>query len=146
MPSFLRILLAVLSGLAGIGAIYLIQSPGRYPYEQAMELASVTFLIAATLLNTVWDKLREPSAPEPTTPRAAAPRDMADPVQNEVAKILSLLRTHADDNTQFSRVLDRARGELSESLKAEEVLSILSYLMAENERMLPRSASLQATL
>ena len=72
MLSFLRILLAVLSGLAGIGAIYLIQSPGRYPYEQALELAAVTFLIAATLLNTVWDKLSEANAPEPAAASASA--------------------------------------------------------------------------
>ena len=151
MLSFLRILLAVLSGLAGIGAIYLIQSPGRYPYEQALELAAVTFLIAATLLNTVWDKLSEANAPEPAAASAsagppAATRDAGDPVQNEVARILGLLRTHADDNAQFSNVLERARGELSESLKAEEVRSIISYLMVENERMRQRSASLQANL
>lgn len=146
MPSFLRILLAVLSGLAGIGAIYLILSPGRYPYEQAMELVAVTFLIAATLLNTVWDKLRDAAAPEPSPPKDAAPRDIADPVQTEVARILGLLRTHADDNAQFSNVLERARGELNESLKAEEVRSIISYLMVENERMRQRSASLQANL
>ena len=148
MPSFLRILLAVLSGLAGIGAIYLIQSPGRYPYEQALELAAVTLLLATTLLNTVWDKLREAAAPEagPPPPPPAAPPETADPVQGEVAKILGLLRTHADDNAQFSKVLERARGELSESLKAEEVRSIISYLMVENERMRQRSTSLQANL
>ena len=153
MPSFLRILLAVLSGFAGIGAIYLIQAPGRYPYEQAMELAAVTLLLATTLLNTVLDKLRGADAPEPAAEVARAPgtpaearRDAADPVQSEVARILGFLRTHADDNAQFSNVLERARGELSESLKAEEVRSIISYLMVENERMRQRSASLQANL
>ena len=55
MSSTLRIFLAVLSGLAGLFALFLIQKPDTLPHEKAMELAAVTLLLATTLLGTAAD-------------------------------------------------------------------------------------------
>ena len=42
-----RIVLAVVSAIAGIAALYLIRSPGSFPNEQVLQLGAVTLLIAA---------------------------------------------------------------------------------------------------
>lgn len=152
MPPMLRIILAALSGLAGLGAIYLILKPGSLPHERALELGAVTLLLAAVLLNTVWDAVSRPldeSAGEAgQTARlaqdAAPPAD--DPLGGEIAKVLGLLKAHAEANANFSGVLGRAQGELRESLKAEQVRTIISYLMVENDKMRSRSADLQVNL
>ena len=152
MPSMLRIFLAALSGLAGLGAIYLILMPGSLPHERALELGAVTLLLAAVLLNTVWDmagRAVEPGAAERgQTARlarvAALPAD--DPILGEIATVLDLLKTHAEANANFSGVLGRAKGELQESLKAEQVRTIISYLMVENDKMRSRTADLQVNL
>jgi len=151
MPSMLRIILAALAGLAGVAAIYLILRPGGQPHERALELGAVTLLLAATLLNTVWDALRPQrqtasadglGAPAPQGDEA----EEADLIQGEVSRILALLKNHAEANANFSRVLDKANEELHESLRAEQVRTIISYLMVENARMRSRTADLQGSL
>lgn len=150
MTSTLRIALAVLSGLAGVGAIYLIQKPGGGPAERALEMAAVTLLLTATLLNTVWGAGRAPAAGAMAAPRAQpTPNGMTRVeagIQDEVAKVISLLKGHAEANDNFSRVLDRASSDLPQSLKAEEVRIVISYLMIENDKMRARTANLQASL
>ena len=151
MPSTLRILLAALSGLAGLGAIYLILRPGSQPLERALELGAVTLLLTATLLNSVLEakpRLKEASV-EPRPPGAGEPdpaQESDDPIQGEVGRILALLRSHAEANANFSNVLDKANEDLHESLKAEQVRTIISYLMVENEKMRGRTANLQVNL
>jgi diguanylate cyclase len=152
MHSMLRILIMVLSGAAGLAAIYVIQFPGALPNAKAIELASVTLLLAATLLSLGIDlsrHARPPSRAEPDTRSPDMPTSPAthdEPVQGEVTKVLNLLRNYSDANVSFSRVLDRAKEELPESLKAEEVRIIISYLMIENDNMRARTANLQANL
>ena len=158
MNSMLRILLAVVSGLTGLGALYLIQAPDQLAYSQALELGAVTLLLAATLISIAWDALRKPAEPDGVEAgtQLIAPDAMASPgilttddqniVQTEVAKLLLLLRQHADANENFSVALDRAKENLHESLKAEQVRIIISYLMIENEKMKARTANLQANL
>jgi len=148
MIPFLRIALAVIAALAGLAALYLIRNPGGIPNARAYELAAVSLLIAATLFSTVWDTLRAARpAPAPlmSLPEAAA-ETPADPVQNEVTKLLSLLRQHAEANENFSTVLERAKEELHESLRTEQVRIIISYLMIENDKMKARTSNLQASL
>jgi diguanylate cyclase len=152
MPLTLRIVLAALSGLAGIGAIYLILAPGSLPYARALELGSVTLLLTVVLLNTVWDavsnakpeRLAETGQTDRLAQAAAPSGD--EPILGEVTKFLGLLKTHAEANANFSSVLDRAKGELHESLKAGQVRTIISYLMVENDKMRSRTADLQVNL
>ena len=148
MLPILRILLAVVSGIAGLAALYLIRSPGSIPNEKALQLGAVTLLIAATLLGTLWDALR-PARPAPVTAQdgdAPLPASPVDPVQNEVSKLLGLLRQHAVANENFSTVLERAKEDLHESLRTEQVRIIISYLMIENDKMKARTSNLQASL
>ena len=156
MTSMLRILLAVLSGLTGLGALYLIQTPDQLAYSKALELGAVTLLLPATLISIAWDALRKPDPVEAahaqlamldgTPPSGVLTSDDENIVQTEVAKLLLLLRQHAEANENFSVALDRAKENLHESLKAEQVRIIISYLMIENEKMKARTANLQANL
>ncbi|WP_421694084.1 diguanylate cyclase [Aestuariivirga sp.] len=150
MTSMLRIALAVLSGLAGLFALYLIQTTGRIPYEKAFELGAVTLLLGITLLSTVWEGLRAPkdgaASAAPAAEAPASPESSAEPVQSEISKVLGLLKQHAEANEAFSGVLDRANSELHESLKAQQVRVIISYLMIENDKMRARTSNLQANL
>lgn len=142
----------VLSGTAGLAAIYLIQVPGAVPNAKAIALAAITLLLAATLVSLVMDMGRPPKTPAATPAYAYTPEPAnassvaAEPVEGEVAKILNLLRQYSDANVSFTKVLDRAKAELPESLKAEEVRIIISYLMVENDNMRARTANLQANL
>ena len=148
MTSLLRIVLAVFSGVAGLGAIFLIRSPGALPWQEALQLGAVTLLLAFTLLGLLWEVV-SPAAPAPDVPAPPARQQAdgdADPVGSEVSKLLSLLRQHAEANETFSGVLDRAREELHESLKTEQVRIIISYLMVENDKMKARTSNLQANL
>lgn len=156
MTSMLRILLAVLSGITGLGALYLIQVPDQLAYSKALELGAVTLLLAATLLSVAGDALRKPDdtagpergaqASEGTAPPGILTSDDENIVRTEVARLLLLLRQHAEANENFSVALDRAKEDLHESLKTEQVRIIVSYLMIENERMKARTADLQASL
>jgi diguanylate cyclase len=154
MNSKLRIFLAALSAVAGLGAIYLKLSPGKVPYEMALELGAVTLLLLAILLNTVWEAMagasHAPAGGADQTARlaadgTAAPR-MEEPILAEIAKVLGSLKSNAEANANFSAVLDKANDELKESLKAEQVRTIISYLMVENGKMRSRTADLQASL
>ena len=144
-----RIMLAVVSGIAGLAALYLIRSPGSLPHEKALQLGAVTLLIAATLFATLWDTLRL-ARPAPAAAdiggNVPLPETSVDPVQGEVSKLLSLLRQHAVANENFSSVLERAKEELHESLRTEQVRIIISYLMIENDNMKARTSNLQASL
>jgi diguanylate cyclase len=147
MTLILRIVLAVLAAIAGLGALYLIRSPGSVAHEKTLELAAVTLLIAVTLFSTVWNTLRaSPVAVFAQAPSDAPSATPADPVQGEVSKLLTLLRQHAEANENFSTVLERAKEELHESLKTEQVRIIISYLMIENDKMKARTSNLQASL
>lgn len=150
MTSILRIVLAVFSGVAGLGAIWLIRSPGALPHHEALQLGAVTLLLAFTLVGLLWDVVRgQPSTPADAGPAAELPPPPAageDPVGSEVGKVLTLLRQHAEANENFSSVLERAKEELHESLKTEQVRIIISYLMVENDRMKVRTSNLQASL
>lgn len=148
MLPILRILLAVVSGISGLAALYLIRSPGSLPHEKALQLGAVTLLIAATLLGTLWDALR-PARPAPVAAQggdAPLPDTPVDPVQTEVSKLLGMLRQHAVANENFSTVLERAKEDLHESLRTEQVRIIISYLMIENDKMKARTSNLQASL
>jgi diguanylate cyclase len=152
MPLTLRIVLAAVSGLAGIGAIYLILAPGSLPYGRALELGAVTLLITVILLNTVWDAVNRPAPRDDAgtgqTARLAQDDSSGpeEPILGEIARLLGLLKGHADDNANFASVLDRANVELHESLKAGQVRTIISYLMVENDKMRSRTTGLQASL
>lgn len=148
MTSILRIMLAVVAGLAGLTALYLIHSPGVVGHAKAYQFGAVTLLIVCTLLSTVWDRLRAPrsAAPAPLAAEPPVSETPADPVQTEVTKLLALLRQHAEANENFSGVLERAKEELHESLKTEQVRVIISYLMIENDRMKARTSNLQSSL
>jgi diguanylate cyclase len=154
MTPKLRIFLAALSAIAGLAAIYLNLSPGRVPYERSLELGAVTLLLAAVLINTV-SALGVSAGAEPAgsggTARAAAAGGEAsagseEPVLGEIARVLGFLKANAEANANFSAVLDKANDELQESLKAEQVRTIISYLMIENGKMRNRTAELQTSL
>jgi diguanylate cyclase len=150
----LRILLAVVSGITGLAALYLVNSPGQPVYGKALEVAAITLLLAITLISTVGDVVKkQPAAGPSATPPAEGPAtslmssaEDGNAVQLEVSKLLALLRQHAEANGNFSNVLERARDDLHESLKAEQVRIIISYLMIENDKMKARTANLQANL
>jgi len=154
MNSKLRIFLAALSAVAGLGAIYLNLTPGKVPYEMALELGAVTLLLAAILLNTVWEVMGGASPVTAggagQTARLAADstgaQKMEEPILLEIARVLGFLKSNAEANAQFSTLLDRANDELHESLKTEQVRTIISYLMVENGKMRSRTADLQTSL
>jgi diguanylate cyclase len=152
MPLTLRIVLAALSSLAGIGALYMILAPGSLPNERALELGAVTLLLTVVLLNTVWDAVNRPKSDVASeagqTARlaadAASPRD--EPVLGEIAKVLGFIKSHTDANASYAIALDRAKGELQDGLKAEQVRTIISFLMVENDKMRSRTSELQQNL
>ena len=68
-------------------------------------------------------------------------------MQSEIGKVLGLLKTSMPRPTTTSPTCSsRAKGELHESLKAEQVRIIISYLMIENDKMRSRTSDLQANL
>lgn len=153
MTVMLRITLAVVSGLTALAALYLVNGAVPTAYGKALEVAAIMLLLAITLVSTVGESLRGPAAATALAAIANGPTDHADAhaedgsaVHLEVSKVLSLLHQHAEANTNFSNVLDRARDDLHESLKAEQVRIIISYLMIENDRMKARTANLQSSL
>jgi diguanylate cyclase len=148
----LRIFLAAMSGLAGLGAIVLILLPESLAHEQALMLGAVTLLLSAVLLNTVWEAaekdVRRGTAATGLTARMSreAPAAAEEPIQGEIAKVLGYLKGHAEANANFDGVLGRARGELRGSITAEQVRTIISYLMVENDKMRSHTADLQVNL
>jgi diguanylate cyclase len=152
MPLSLRIVLAAVSCLAGIAAIYMILAPGSLPYERAWELGAVTLLLTAVLLGTAWDAVNRPK-PEAATETGQTARLAADtqpardgPILEEIARVLGFIRTHADANASFATALDRAKVELQDGLKAEQVRTVISYLIVENDKMRNHTAELQRNL
>jgi diguanylate cyclase len=148
----LRIFLAAVSGLAGLCAIYLILMPDGLPHGRTLLLGAVTVLLTAVLLNTVWEAVsrQKASITDERGQTARLAQDAAptaqEPIVSEIAKVLGMLKTHTEANANFSGVLGKAKGELQESLKAEQVRTIISYLMVENDKMRNRTTDLQASL
>ena len=146
MMSLLRLAIAVLSGLAGLIAIILISRPGQIGNQAAWTLLAVTVLVAATLFSTVTavmlTKESAVAAEVKATPATATERE----VHNEVAKIISLLGSQMEASASFSAALSKAKEQLPDSLKPEQVRMVVSYLMIENENMRKRTLDLQSNL
>jgi diguanylate cyclase len=143
--SFLRLAVAVVAGLAGLAAIFLILRPHMVASEEAWLLAAVSVLMAATLFSTVTDVLaaqRDERISEAPPQASSADRE----VHGEVAKIVGLLQNQVEANTTFSVALNKARDQLPDSLKPEKVRLVVSYLMIENENMRGRTVELQGNL
>lgn len=146
MMSYLRLSIAIVAGMTGLFAIFLILRPGVLGSNPTWLLVTVTILIAATLFSTV-SGIREWSPPPGLGESLEANTSNIDrEVHKEVAKILSLLRTQIEANATFSAVLVKAREQLPDNLKPDQVRMVISYLMIENENMRKRSADLQGNL
>ncbi len=144
MP-ILRLAVAVVAGLAGLAAILLILRPDLIANEKAWLLGAVSLLMAAMLFNTVTDVLAAQQEERlVTAPPSASSADRE--VHGEVAKIVGLLQSQVEANTSFSNALSKARDQLPDSLKPEQVRLVVSYLMIENENMRSRTAELQGNL
>lgn len=145
MPSALRLALAILSGMAGLVAIFLVLRPAVMPSQQAWLLGSITLLLASTLIGTVADVITArdgdagADAPAPAT---SADRE----VHGEVAKIVGLLQNQVDANITFSAALTKAQDQLPAAIKPDQVKLVVSYLMIENESMRGRTTELQGNL
>ena len=145
MSPFIRLALAVCSGLAGLVALFLVLRPGTVPAQQGWLLAAVTMLIAATLISAVSDALHGQTADggnSKAPPASAADRE----VHGEVVKILGLLKNQEEASTSFGLALDKARDQLPDTLSPGQVRLIVSYLMIENDKMRERSLQLQTNL
>ena len=149
----MRIFLAALSGLAGLGAIYLILTPGSLPYARALELGAVTLLLTVILLNTVWDAVSQREARARGRDRADGPprpgrrhRPRTSRSWARSPRCWACSRPMPRPMPTSPSVLGKAKGELHESLKAEQVRTIISYLMVENDKMRSRTADLQVNL
>ncbi len=145
MKPALRLTMAVISGLAGLYAILLVLQPAIVGSPQAWLLGSISLLIATNLVATVTDAVVQHQAslagagPPPAT---SADRE----VHGEVAKIVGLLQKQVDANATFSVALSKAKEQLPDALKPDQVRLVVSYLMIENENMRSRTAELQGNL
>jgi diguanylate cyclase len=140
-----RLLAAVVSGLAGLAAIFFSLRPEIVNGQKAWLLGAVTVLVAATLFSTVTAMLHEKAdADDAGKPPPASQADRE--VHSEVAKIVGLLQNQVDANANFSAALAKARDQLPDNLKPDQVRLIVSYLMIENENMRSRTAELQGNL
>ena len=145
MSSAFRLALAILSGLAGFLAIFLVLRPGTLNGQQAWLLGSITFLVTATLIGTVLDAMASrQSEGDLGAPPVATNVDRE--VHGEVAKIVGLLQKQVDANVNFSSALNKAKDQLPDTMKPEQVRLVVSYLMIENENMRSRTSELQGSL
>ena len=145
MNSSIRLIIAVLSGLAGLAAILFVLKPGIIANQAAWTMGSVTLLVATTLFSSVMSVIqsRENGNGEPaSSPASSADRE----VHSEVAKIISLLSSQVEANVSFNAALVKAREQMPDSLKPDQVRMVISYLMIENEGMRKRTADLQGNL
>jgi diguanylate cyclase len=145
MPQALRLSLAAISGLAGLAGIFLTLNPAAIQQSTPLVLICLAVLMSSTLVNTVMDALN--SGGEETAGNddsRASPADRE--VHAEVVKIIGLLKNQEEATTSFSKALDKATGQLPESMTPEKVKLVVSYLMAENENMRKRTSELQASL
>ena len=145
MTPFIRISMAMLSGLSGLAAIFLVLRPAILANQQAWLLGAVTLLMAATLLATVTSIIQQKDHREALA--AASPASSADrEVHGEVAKIIGILQNQVDASANFSAALTTARDQLPDNLQPAQVRLVISYLMLENESMRARTAELQGNL
>ncbi len=145
MQHYLRLGLALLSGIAGLAAIFLLLRPGMVPQQNVMLLGVVTVLTAATIFSTTMDVLRSgESGNEVAGPQPATQADRE--VHGEVIKVIGVLKSQQEATNSFSAVLDKARDQLFDNLDTKQVRLVISYLMIENENMRNRTAELQGSL
>ncbi len=114
--------------------------------QPAWTLGSVTLLVATTLFSSVAGVIqtREPQAnPEPSPGLASS---VEREVHSEVAKIIALLGSQVEANASFNAALVKAREQMPDSLKPDQVRMVISYLMIENESMRKRTSELQGNL
>ena len=140
-----RLLVAILSALAGLTAIFLILDPGIVANGKSWLLAAVTVMLASTLTSTALTVLHAQAAsfaPDAAPPATAVERE----IHGEVAKVITQLRSMSEANGSFHTVLSKANSQLPETLKPDQVRMIISYLMIENENMRKRSGDLQGGL
>jgi diguanylate cyclase len=143
--SFIRISMAVLSGLSGLAAIFLVLRPAILANQQAWLLAAITLLMAATLLSTVIGIIQQKDHQEALA--VASPASSTDrEVHGEVGKIIGILQNQVDASASFSAALITARDQLPDNLKPAQVRLVISYLMIENESMRVRTTELQGSL
>ena len=145
MTSFIRLSMAVLSGFAGLAAIFLVLRPAVLASQQAWLLGAVTVLMAASLFSAVtgiMERKQDEELKAKAPPASSADRE----VHGEVAKIVGLLQNQADASASFSAALTTAREQLPDGLKPEQVRLVVSYLIIENENMRSRTAELQGNL
>ena len=131
MIPFIRLSVAIVSGVAGMAAIFLVLRPATIANQNTWTLAAVTVLMAATLFSTVISLMGD--QPEAAVdPHRAPPASNADrEVHSEVAKIIMLLGSQVEATDQFSAALTRAQNQLPDGLKPEQVRLVISYLMIE---------------
>ena len=146
MMSFLRLAIAVLSGLAGLAAIFRVVRSGEIGNQSAWMLCTITILVASTLFSTVSSVMqaKDQAAGDDLLATPATPTDRA--VHGEATKIISLLGSQVEANATFSATLARAKDQLPDSLKSDQVRLIVSYLMIENDNMRKRTCDLQVSL
>ncbi len=140
-----RLILAIIVGFTGLASVFLIVTANVIPHQDAWLLASVSLLAAATLLGAVADIYvggRKPDAEEGPAPPSAIDRE----VHGEVAKVVGLLQSQLDANVNFTAALDKAKAQLPDAMRPEQVRLVVSYLMIENENMRARTAELQGNL
>lgn len=145
MIPVIRLLVAAVSGLAGLVAILFTLQPALLSGHKAWLLASVTVLVASTLFSTVTGVLQARQEAETAAqPPVASNADRE--VHAEAAKIVGLLQNQLDANVTFSAALAKAKDQLPDNLKPDQVRLVVSYLMIENENMRSRTAELQGNL
>jgi diguanylate cyclase len=146
MTSLIRLTIAIVSGLSGLAAIFLVLRPGAMDNQPAWTLGAVTLLVATTLFSSVAGVIQareQEAAAEPAqTPATSVERE----VHSEVAKIIALLGSQVEANVSFNAALVKAREQMPDSLKPDQVRMVISYLMIENENMRNRTSDLQGNL
>jgi diguanylate cyclase len=146
MTSILRLIIAVISGLAGLAAILFVLRPGVVESQDVWLLGVVSLQAAATLFSTITGAVVREEPPKGADELLPMASNADREVHSEVAKIISLLGSQVEANASFSAALGKAREQLPDSLKPEQVRLVISYLMIENENMRKRTSDLQGNL
>lgn len=140
-----RLSAALISGLAGSAAIFLILEPQVIANQIPATLGAVTVLLATTLaglLGQPADRARDAAGSTSTSVVTVASREFC----SEVARIAAILGSHLEATSSFTEALGRASQQLPDALKPEQVRLVISCLMIENENMRKRTLDLQASL
>lgn len=144
MTRLQRLSVALLSGVSGCAAIFLILQPGVIPYQLPVTLGAITALLATSLAGLIGQLAADQAAEsgEAAPPATAADRE----VHAEVAKIIAVLGSHMEASNVYTDALNRANSQLPDLLKPEQVRLVISYLMIENENMRKRTSDMQSNL